>query len=118
MARRLIGTVVSDMQDKTIVVETQRRVTHPVYKKQYLVTKNYQAHDEKNESKIGDRVSIEETKPISKHKSFKLVEIIERPEGATDKLEFSDEKKLEEEQIVKNEATRAADEAEESKEQA
>lgn len=86
MARKLVGTVVSDIQDKTIVVKTARRVTHSVYKKQYTVSKNYQAHDEKNEAQLGDRVSIIETRPISKHKSFKLEKIIERKEGAAEEV--------------------------------
>jgi len=86
MARRMIGTVVSDVQDKTIVVKTERRVTHPVYRKQYTVSTKYQAHDEKNEAKLGDRVSISETKPVSKHKTWKLDEIIERREGAAEEV--------------------------------
>jgi small subunit ribosomal protein S17 len=86
MARKLIGTVVSDVQDKTIVVKTQRRVTHSVYKKQYTVSKKYQAHDEKNEAQLGDKVSIVETRPISKHKSFKLESVIERKEGAAEEV--------------------------------
>lgn len=86
MARRLIGTVVSDVQDKTIVVKTQRRVTHPVYKKQYTISKNYQAHDEKNEAQKGDKVSIVESRPISRSKSFALEQIIERKEGAAEEV--------------------------------
>lgn len=86
MARKLIGTVVSDIQDKTIVVKTQRRVTHSVYKKQYTVSKKYQAHDEKNEAQLGDKVSIIETRPISRHKSFKLEAVIERKEGAAEEV--------------------------------
>jgi len=86
MARRMIGTVVSDVQDKTIVVKTVRRVTHPLYKKQYTVSKNYQAHDEKNEAQVGDKVSIAETKPISKNKSWKLVKVVERKEGAAEEV--------------------------------
>lgn len=86
MARRLIGTVVSDTQSKTIVVTTERRVTHPVYKKQYKVTKRYQAHDENNEAQLGDIVAITEVRPISKTKSFKLESVIERPEGAAEEV--------------------------------
>ena len=86
MARKLIGTVISDIQDKTIVVKTQRRVTHSVYKKQYTVSKNYQAHDETNEALAGDKVSIVEVRPISKHKTFKLEKIIERKEGAAEEV--------------------------------
>jgi small subunit ribosomal protein S17 len=86
MPKKLIGTVISDIQDKTIVVKTARRVTHPVYKKQYTVSKNYQAHDEKNEAQLGDKVSIVEVRPISKTKSFKLEAVIERKEGAAEEV--------------------------------
>lgn len=86
MARRMIGTVVSDRQDKTIVVKTERQVTHPLYHKQYKVTKKYQAHDEENKAQVGDIVAISEVKPISKNKSFKLVEVVERPEGAAEEV--------------------------------
>ena len=84
MAKRIIGTVVSDIQTKTIVVKTVRRVTHPLYRKQYTVSTKYQAHDEKNEAKIGDRVAIVEIRPVSKTKSWQLAEIIERPEGSAE----------------------------------
>jgi small subunit ribosomal protein S17 len=86
MAKRMIGTVVSDVQDKTIVVKTERRVTHPIYRKQYTVSTKYQAHDEKNEAKLGDKVSISETRPVSKTKAWKLDEIIERREGAAEEV--------------------------------
>jgi small subunit ribosomal protein S17 len=86
MARRIIGTVVSDVQDKTIVVKTERRVTHPIYRKQYTVSTKYQAHDEKNEAKLGDKVSISETRPVSKTKTWKLDEIVERREGAAEEV--------------------------------
>ena len=56
MARKMTGVVISDVQDKTIVVKTQRRVTHPLYRKQYTLRKNYQAKDEKNEAKVGEKV--------------------------------------------------------------
>jgi small subunit ribosomal protein S17 len=92
MARRMIGSVVSDVQDKTIVVKTMRRITHPLYRKQYTVSKNYQAHDEKNEAKAGDRVAIIEVRPISKTKHWKLDKIIERPEGATEVVDFDETK--------------------------
>ncbi len=86
MSRKLIGTVVSDVQDKTIVVKTERRVTHPIYRKQYTVSKKYQAHDEKNEAQLGDKVSIIETRPVSKNKTFKLEAVIERKEGAAEEV--------------------------------
>ena len=81
MARKLVGTVTSDVQDKTIVVSIARRVTHPVYGKQYTVTKKIAAHDEKNEAHIGDRVEIIETRPISRNKAFKLSQILETGHG-------------------------------------
>ncbi|MFO0971513.1 MAG: 30S ribosomal protein S17 [Candidatus Saccharimonadales bacterium] len=86
MSRKLIGIVVSDVQDKTIVVKTERRVTHPIYRKQYTVSKKYQAHDEKNEAQLGDKVSIVETRPVSKNKTFKLEAVIERKEGAAEEV--------------------------------
>lgn len=77
MARKLVGTVASDVQDKTIVVAVARRVTHPVYGKQYTVTKRFAAHDENNEAHVGDKVEIVETRPISKNKTFSLSRVIE-----------------------------------------
>ena len=71
--KTLRGVVVSDAMDKTVVVEVGRYVKHPKYKKFYTINKKYHAHDEKNQYKIGDKVEIIETKPISKKKSFKVV---------------------------------------------
>lgn len=70
------GIVVSDCQDKTIVVEVTRRTSHPLYKKVVKSTKKYYAHDENNEAKIGDKVCIAETRPYSKTKRWRLVEIL------------------------------------------
>jgi small subunit ribosomal protein S17 len=72
--RVLEGVVVSDRNDKTIVVKVERRLTHPVLKKTVRLTKKYHAHDEKNSAKIGDVVRIEETKPLSKQKRWLLLE--------------------------------------------
>jgi small subunit ribosomal protein S17 len=72
--RVLQGVVVSDKQDKTVVVKVERRFTHPVMKKTVRKTKNYHAHDENNIAKVGDMVSIEESKPLSKLKTWVLVE--------------------------------------------
>lgn len=72
--RVLEGKVVSDKMDKTIVVAVSRFVKHPKYGKYYQITKKYKAHDEANKSKVGDRVKIVETKPISKDKTFKVAE--------------------------------------------
>ena len=71
--RVLQGVVVSDKQDKTVVVKVERRFTHPVMKKTVRKTKNYHAHDENNNAKVGDMVSIEESKPLSKLKTWVLV---------------------------------------------
>jgi len=71
--RQLQGTVVSDKNDKTIVVKVERRFTHPVLKKTVRRTKNYQAHDADNRFKVGDIVMIEESKPISKSKRWVVI---------------------------------------------
>ncbi|KTQ96699.1 30S ribosomal protein S17 [Aureimonas ureilytica] len=71
--RVLQGTVVSDKNDKTVVVLVERRFTHPLFKKTVRRSKKYKAHDESNQYKIGDMVSIEETKPISKDKTWIVV---------------------------------------------
>ncbi|TJX62295.1 30S ribosomal protein S17 [Soehngenia saccharolytica] len=73
-----IGTVVSDKMDKTVVVAIESIVTHPVYKKQIRRTTKFKAHDENNECKVGDKVQIMETRPLSKDKRWRVVEIIER----------------------------------------
>ena len=72
------GVVVSDVNDKTIVVQTLERKAHPIYKKMMTTTKKFHAHDENNEAHVGDTVRIMETRPISKQKRWRLVEIIER----------------------------------------
>ncbi|MFV0367116.1 MAG: 30S ribosomal protein S17 [Hyphomicrobiaceae bacterium] len=72
--RVLHGTVVSDKSEKTIVVEVERRYTHPLFKKTVRRTKKYKAHDENNKHKVGDRVQIIESAPISKHKRWTVVE--------------------------------------------
>lgn len=82
MAKQLIGTVSSDKGDKTIVITVRARKTHPVYKKQYTVNTKFMAHDEKNEAKTGDLVSIVETKPLSARKRFMLNKILERAGAA------------------------------------
>lgn len=73
-----IGTVVSDKMDKTIVVAIRDSVKHPLYKKIIKRTVRFKAHDEKNECNIGDKVLIMETRPLSKDKRWRLVEIIEK----------------------------------------
>lgn len=75
--KQIIGTVVSDKNDKTIIVKVETRKKHPLYGKLVKVSKKYVAHDEENKAKIGDRVRIMETRPLSKTKRFELVEIVE-----------------------------------------
>lgn len=75
--RQLVWKVLSDKWDKTITVAVDRVKMHPLYKKRYTVTKKYYAHDEDNKANIGDIVKIQETRPLSKLKRWKLVEIVE-----------------------------------------
>lgn len=72
-----IGKVTSNKMDKTIVVEVERRIKHKLYKKYINRRSKFKAHDEKNECKIGDRVKIMETRPLSKEKCWRLVKILE-----------------------------------------
>ncbi len=71
-----VGTVVSDCQEKTIIVEVERRTAHSLYKKVVKTSKRYTADDQKNEAKIGDKVRIVETRPLSKTKHWRLIDII------------------------------------------
>ena len=73
-----VGIVVSDVQDKTIVVKVERRTAHPRYHKIVKVSKKFTAHDEKNEARKGDTVRIGETRPLSRNKRWRLIEIISR----------------------------------------
>lgn len=73
MKRKLQGTIVSDKMNKTRVVEITRLKLHPRYKKQFKATNRFKAHDEANEYKTGDKVTIEETRPISKEKRWKII---------------------------------------------
>lgn len=75
--KQLTGTVISDKMQKTVVVRTERTKEHSKYKKRYKVHKKYKAHDEKGEYHTGDKVVIEECKPISKDKKWKVVQKIE-----------------------------------------
>ncbi|MBO7491963.1 MAG: 30S ribosomal protein S17 [Bacteroidales bacterium] len=72
------GVVVSDKMDKSIVIKVERKMKHPIYGKFLKRSTKFMAHDEKNECHIGDRVRIMETRPLSKNKCWRLVEIIER----------------------------------------
>ena len=73
-----VGKVVSDKMDKTIVVAVEDRVAHPLYKKIIKRTYKLKAHDENNECGVGDRVRVMETRPLSKDKRWRLVEVIEK----------------------------------------
>ena len=72
------GLVVSDKMQKTVVVQIDRRVPHPVYGKMVTRSKKFKAHDEENSAKVGDTVRIQETRPLSKDKRWRVVEILER----------------------------------------
>lgn len=85
--RKLTGTIVSNKMTKTVVVRIDALKKHPKYQKYYRVSKKFKAHDENGEYKTGDRVVIQETKPISKEKRWKVVELIKRPEAGEAKEE-------------------------------
>jgi len=76
--KQLIGKVISNKMDKTIVIEIENLVMHPLYKKSVKRTKKIKSHDERNECSIGDLVRIEESRPLSKDKRHRLIEIIEK----------------------------------------
>jgi small subunit ribosomal protein S17 len=78
MRKTRIGLVVSDKMQKTVVVAIERRVAHPVYGKMMTLTTRLKAHDEENSAKAGDTVRIMETRPMSKDKRWRLVEIVQR----------------------------------------
>lgn len=121
MAKTMTGTVVSDKNDKTIVISVVARKTHPLYKKQYTVSTKFMAHDENNDCKVGDKVVIEETRPSSARKRYKLKEIIEKAKltekdlGAIDKSAESEQEKVlqtEEKQLAKKKAREEKQKAE------
>jgi small subunit ribosomal protein S17 len=78
-----VGEVIANKMTKTIVVRVERRFPHPKFKKVVTGYKKLYAHDEKSEAKVGDRVRIEETRPLSKTKRWRMVEIVERSSGVT-----------------------------------
>mgnify|MGYP000945640758 CR=1 FL=1 len=82
MAKTLTGIVTSDVANKTITVTVTSRETHPIYGKQYTVSRKYAAHDENNDAKIGDKVTIVETRPVSKRKAFALQAIVDKSRGS------------------------------------
>ncbi|ADU52364.1 SSU ribosomal protein S17P [Thermaerobacter marianensis DSM 12885] len=77
-----VGVVVSDKMDKTVVVAVETLVAHPLYGKRIRRTKKFMAHDENNQCRVGDKVRIMETRPLSRHKRWRVVEILERPQLA------------------------------------
>ena len=78
--KRRQGRIVSDAMEKTVVVSVERQMAHPLYGKQVKRQKKYHAHDERNEFRSGDLVVIEETRPLSKSKRWRVVKLVERPE--------------------------------------
>jgi small subunit ribosomal protein S17 len=76
--RELVGEVISDKMEKTIVVEVARRVRHPRYQKVMMLYKKFYAHDEKSEAGVGDKVRIVESRPLSKLKRWRLVQVVEK----------------------------------------
>jgi small subunit ribosomal protein S17 len=77
-----VGEVVSDRMAKTIIVRVERRFQHPRFRKVITRYKKFYAHDEKSEAKVGDRVRIQETRPLSRTKSWRLIEVVERNRAA------------------------------------
>ncbi|NPV71782.1 MAG: 30S ribosomal protein S17 [Firmicutes bacterium] len=73
-----VGTVVSDKMDKTVVVAIERFTSHPLYGRRLKVTKKLKAHDETNDCKVGDKVRVMETRPLSREKRWRVVEVLER----------------------------------------
>lgn len=90
MAKKLVGIVTSDVQDKTAVVTVTRRETHPLYGKQYTVSKKFAAHDEKNDAHVGDKVEITEIRPVSKRKTWAIARVLETGHAA---IELKEEEK-------------------------
>lgn len=81
MKKKIVAIVTSDVQEKTIVVQVSDSKLHPLYKKRYKTSRKFHVHDEKNEAKVGDTVEIEETKPVSKNKTWALVDVIVKAKG-------------------------------------
>lgn len=117
MARTIVGTVVSDKADKTIVLSVTERKTHPIYKKQYTRTVKYIAHDENNEANIGDVVEVKEVRPISRRKRLTLTKIVERTaisaDQSVDAITAKDEGSEAKIQEAKAEEAKVADNGEE-----
>ncbi len=112
MAKKVTGVVTSSVQDKTITVTVTTRKTHPVYGKQYTVSRKYTAHDEKNEATNGNVVDIVECRPISKHKSWTLDRIVEAGHG---KVELKDEEEVVEKKVAADKKAEVEEATEEAK---
>ena len=80
--REWVGRVVSNKMDKTVVVEIERSVIHPLYRKVLRRVTKFKAHDEENACKLGDRVRMIETRPISKDKHMRVIEVVEKGQGS------------------------------------
>ncbi len=76
--KELEGIVISNKMQKTVVVEIQRQVKHPIFKKYYTLKKKYKAHDENSECQVGDRVLMRETKPISREKRWAVIKVLQK----------------------------------------
>ena len=113
--KTMIGVVVSDKMDKTVVVRVEKIKIHPKFKKHYKVHKKYKAHDEKNECKKGDLVIIQETRPLSKEKRWRVVKILSKQEYLEEKA--SDEQDIEKEEKKSNEEKTQKDKEEDKKEE-
>lgn len=101
MAKTITGKVVQAKNDKTITILTHFRKSHPIYKKQYTISKKYMAHDPKNSANIGDQVIISETKPISKRKHFILDKIVQKAQIKEETLEIIKENPSETKKVAK-----------------
>ncbi len=111
MAKKFTGVVASDVRDKTIMVVVTRRETHPIYGKQYTVSRNFTVHDEKNEAKKGDRIEFEECRPISKTKTFTMTRIVEAGHG---EIELKEEPEMVETKEAPKTAVKPVEKAEEA----
>jgi small subunit ribosomal protein S17 len=98
--RVLLGRVVSDKMDKTVVVAVERITAHPLYKKRLRRTKKYKAHDPGNEARVGDWVRIRESRPLSKDKRWRLVEIVRRGHAAVEVARHRREEEREEAEVA------------------
>lgn len=78
--KTVVGVVVSDKMEKTVVVAVERLVPHPLYGRRVRRTKRYKAHDEENSARVGDRVELMETRPLSREKRWRVVSILQRAE--------------------------------------